>query len=45
MSHFNDILGTSDYMYGRQNAIQLAKDYPEKALYNADNFEYYCEYP
>ncbi len=43
MSHFNDVGGTKDHVYGEKNAMELAKKHPDKALNNADNFEYYCE--
>ncbi|MDF0607138.1 type VI secretion system tip protein VgrG [Neisseriaceae bacterium TC5R-5] len=45
MSHFNDILGTRDHMYGRDNCLQLAIDDPIKAISNADNFEMFLEKP
>lgn len=45
MSHFNDIGGTKDHVYGKSNAEALAKSNPAKAMGNADNFEYYCEEP
>jgi len=43
MSHFEDIAGTDDKMYGREDSLQLAKDKPEDAMLNADSFEYYLE--
>jgi uncharacterized Zn-binding protein involved in type VI secretion len=43
MSHFNDIGGTEDHVYGSDDAKQTAKDAPDTALDNADNFEYYLE--
>jgi Lysine-specific metallo-endopeptidase/Bacteriophage T4 gp5 C-terminal trimerisation domain len=43
MSHFNDIGGTKDYIYGTVNAKALATTDSAKALDNADNFEYYLE--
>ncbi len=44
MSHFKSVGGTKDYVYGMEDAKILAKDHPEKALMNADNFEYYIEH-
>jgi len=43
MSHFNVIAGTSDYVYGQAGAMSLANSDPLKALYNADNHEYFAE--
>jgi hypothetical protein len=43
MSHFNDIGGTQDHIYGAENAKLLATTDSAKALDNADNFEYYLE--
>ncbi|MDT0197339.1 M35 family metallo-endopeptidase [Arthrobacter sp. AB6] len=43
LSHFSDVAGTSDHAYGIQDAEQLSASYPELALENADNIEYYFE--
>ena len=43
MSHFDDIAGTRDKIYGAENALRLAKDKPADAMQNADSFEYYVE--
>ena len=43
MSHFDGVGGTDDFAYGADDAKRLAKDDPSKALYNADNFEFYLE--
>lgn len=43
MSHFDSIGGTDDHVYGDGNAKNLAKTDPDKALENADNFEYFVE--
>ena len=43
MSHFTNVSGTKDHVYGDANAKELAKKDSTKALENADNFEYYCE--
>ncbi len=43
MSHFSDIGGTKDVVYGAGPARALAAKDSAKALNNADNFEYYIE--
>jgi uncharacterized Zn-binding protein involved in type VI secretion len=43
MSHFDDVGGTDDYKYGEAKSLELAENYPERALNNADSFEYYVE--
>jgi len=43
MSHFDDIGGTKDHVYGAENAKALATTDSNKALNNADSFEYYTE--
>lgn len=43
MSHFNSVGATKDHVYGAANSKALAKADPDKALTNADNFEYYSE--
>jgi hypothetical protein len=43
MSHFKSISGTTDERYGRTNSESLAKTDPDKALRNADNYEYFVE--
>jgi peptidyl-Lys metalloendopeptidase len=43
MSHFNSVGATKDHVYGANNSKALAKADPDKALSNADSFEYYCE--
>jgi hypothetical protein len=42
-SHFADVYGTRDYIYGFENCILLAQSNPGKAVYNADSLQYYCE--
>jgi len=37
MSHFDNVADTSDFVYGPQNALNLAQTDPLKALQNADN--------
>lgn len=43
MSHFTDIGNTEDYQYGANECKQLSIVAPQKALHNADNFEFYIE--
>jgi peptidyl-Lys metalloendopeptidase len=43
LSHFTAVAGTDDYAYGQTNAKSLAKSDPNKALFNADNHEYFAE--
>ncbi len=43
LSHFDDVGGTKDVIYGADNAKNLAKKKPAGAQKNADNFEYYME--
>ncbi len=43
MSHYESLGGTDDHVYGVKGAKGLAVQHPEKALDNADNFQYYCE--
>jgi len=42
-SHFRTIAGTQDYVYGTPGAMQLARTDPGKAVFNADNHEYFAE--
>lgn len=42
-SHFTVVAATDDYAYGQTNAKALAKSDPSKALFNADNHEYFSE--
>jgi len=42
-SHFEVVAHTVDHVYGQPKAKQLAIDYPNKAIYNADNHEYFAE--
>jgi len=41
-THFNDVGATKDYAYGTSECMNLARSSPDKAIYNADNFCYYC---
>lgn len=43
LSHFDDVGGTKDVVYGADDAKNLAKKKPADAQKNADNFEYYME--
>jgi peptidyl-Lys metalloendopeptidase len=43
LSHFEAIGGTDDHTYGSGSAEDLARSYPSKAIYNADNYEYFSE--
>jgi len=42
-SHFNVIGGTQDYVYGNAGAKSLATSNPDRAVANADNYEYFAE--
>jgi uncharacterized Zn-binding protein involved in type VI secretion len=43
MSHFRGVGDTKDHAYGVENSKRLAQKYPQRALENADSFEYYLE--
>lgn len=43
VSHFNVVIGTDDHGYGQGAAQNLAKQNPDRALTNADNYEYFAE--
>jgi len=42
-SHFTDIAGTEDYVYGQAGAKDLAQTNPDEAVANADSYEYFAE--
>lgn len=42
-SHFNNVAGTDDIVYGQSGARNLAASDPDSALDNADNHEYFAE--
>jgi peptidyl-Lys metalloendopeptidase len=42
-SHFNNVAGTDDIVYGQSGAKNLAASDPDGALNNADNHEYFAE--
>lgn len=43
MSHFSILGGTEDWVYGQSDARSLARSYPDYAVTNADNHEYFAE--
>jgi uncharacterized Zn-binding protein involved in type VI secretion len=43
LSHFLDVGGTKDHEYGDFGCLRLAKYRPDRALFNADNFERFIE--
>lgn len=43
LSHFRDVAGTADHVYGTDGAEHLSAVNPSLALENADNIEYYFE--
>jgi len=43
LSHFDDLVGTDDWVYGTTGARNLARTNPARAVNNADNFEYFAE--
>ena len=42
-SHFTKNGGTQDYVYGQHNCQSLAQNDPDKAVHNADCYEYFAE--
>ena len=42
-SHFVLNGGTIDDVYGRDASRELARDYPMRAIHNADSYEYFAE--
>ena len=42
-SHYTVNGGTDDYVYGQSGAKNLAKSNPDRAVFNADNHEYFAE--
>jgi peptidyl-Lys metalloendopeptidase len=42
-SHFDIVAGTSDYVYGQSSCKKLASKDPGRAIFNADNFEFFAE--
>lgn len=43
MSHFNDVSGTQDVVYGQPKCLALAKINSGAALNNADSYEHFTE--
>ena len=43
MTHFEIIADTDDHVYGQSGAYDLAKNFPETAISNADSFEFFAE--
>lgn len=43
MSHFDVVAGTDDHVYGQQGAGELARSAPQRAINNADSYEYFGE--
>jgi hypothetical protein len=43
MSHFEILGNTNDYVYGHDDARELASTTPLKAINNAENYEYFAE--
>ena len=43
VSHFNRVAGTVDFVYTPSKAKTLAEEEPQKAIKNADNYEYFAE--
>ena len=43
VSHFSIVAGTDDHAYGQTDAKKLATDSPEKAVKNAENYDYFAE--
>jgi peptidyl-Lys metalloendopeptidase len=42
-SHFDIVAGNDDYAYGQSSCKRLASRDPGRAVYNADNYEYFAE--
>lgn len=42
-SHFDIVAGTDDYVYGQSACKRLAASSPGRAIFNADNYEYFAE--
>ncbi|CAE6448892.1 unnamed protein product [Rhizoctonia solani] len=40
-THFTQVLGTDDYVYGQSGCLSLAKSNPTNAVYNADNHAFF----
>jgi peptidyl-Lys metalloendopeptidase len=42
-SHFDIVAGNDDYVYGQSSCKRLASKDPNRAVFNADNYEYFAE--
>lgn len=42
-SHFDVVAGTDDYAYGQSACKRLASRDPNRAVFNADNYQYFAE--
>lgn len=42
-SHFDVVAGTDDYTYGQSSCKRLASRDPNRAVFNADNYEFFAE--
>ena len=43
LTHFKTTISADDYVYGKKKSLALAVSFPEKAIMNADNYEYFSE--
>ena len=43
LSHFDVVAATDDHVYGHEAASELARTAPERAIENADSYEYFGE--
>ncbi|KAG8698688.1 hypothetical protein FRC09_007086 [Ceratobasidium sp. 395] len=43
LSHFPENGGTDDIKYGEQDCLHLARHHPDKAVENADSYEFFAE--
>jgi len=43
ISHYKSVGNTEDHVYGQVGATSLAKKDSDKAINNADNFQYFVE--
>jgi peptidyl-Lys metalloendopeptidase len=43
LSHFNVVAATDDHVYGQAAAADMARSAPQRAINNADSYEYFGE--
>lgn len=43
LTHFPEVSGTTDHAYGQRLVANLASENPERAVENADSYEYFAE--